>query len=265
MIEAEPAAILPLILAGLMAVGYCVLALRQRARPQGWSGWRTGAFLAGCCALALGLLPRLLPYPTGDFRKHMLQHLILGMIAPLGLVLSAPMTLLLRTVCTQHGRALSHLLQSRALQVVANPLSALALNFGGMAALYFTPLYGAMHRHQALHAIVHIHFLAAGCLYTWVIAGPDPAPHRPSVPTRLLVLGVAVVLHSVLSQLLYADLFVQVSAPAAQLHGGAEWMYYGGDLSEMLLAFALVTTWHPARRPTRRDPQASPPAKCLTV
>ncbi len=249
-----PTMIVPLILVGLLAIGYLTLAMRQHLGPRGWSWGRTAAFLSGSAVLALGLLPQYLPYPTGDFRKHMLEHLIIGMIAPLGLIMAAPMTLVLRTVPTRWGRAISHLLQSRVLQIVANPISALVLNLGGMAALYFTPLYMAMMMHPALHYIVHFHFLAAGCLYTWVIAGPDPAPHRPSVPVRLVVLGVAVVMHSVLSQMLYAGLFVAIMAPVEQLHRGAELMYYGGDISEMLLAFALVTTWHPVRRRSKVIP-----------
>jgi putative membrane protein len=137
-------------------------------------------------------------------------------------------------------------------------------------------LYHEMMTHRVLHYGVHFHFFAGGCLYSWAIAGPDPAPHRPSVEMRLVVLGVAIMIHSVLAQLLYADVGVQVfarfdqaqsgagamramvmpgdgmaedTAPRSiQLQGGAELMYYGGDISEMLLAFALVTTWKPARR-----------------
>jgi cytochrome c oxidase assembly factor CtaG len=121
-----------------------------------------------------------------------------------------------------------------------------------MGVLYFTPLYVAMMGTPALHYVVHFHFVAAGCLYAWVIAGPDPAPYRPSVPARLVLLGVAVVLHSVLAQSLYAGLFVSLPIPSDQLRQAAELMYYGGDITEMLLAFALVTTWKPARRPNPR-------------
>jgi putative membrane protein len=41
-----------------------------------------------------------------------------------------------------------------------------------------------------------------------------------------------------------------VPAPLAQLQRGAELMYYGGDITEMLLAFALVSSCRPVR--TRR-------------
>ena len=94
---------------------------------------------------------------------------------------------------------------------------------------------------------MHLHFLAAGCLFTWVIAGPDPAPRRPSVAARLVVLGVTIAVHASLAQLLYAGLYVQVPASADELRGAAALMYYGGDVAELLLAFALVTTWRPRR------------------
>ena len=185
----------------------------------------------------------------------MLQHLLIGMFAPLGLVMGAPVTLALRTIGPPGARRVSRFLRTWGVRIIANPVTALVLNAGGMALLYFTPLYQAAMMHPTVHALVHLHFVAAGCLYTWVIAGPDPAPHRLSVPMRLVVLGAAIVFHSVLAQMLYAGVFVAVPTPAAQLQHGAELMYYGGDIAEMLLAFALVTTWRPARRsqPSRGD------------
>jgi putative membrane protein len=242
-----PSMLAPRLLVVLVAGGYLWLAWRQRQRPRGWSAWRTAGFIAGSALLMLGLVPQWLPFPAGDFRKHMLQHLLLGMLAPLGLVMAAPITLVLRSVPARLGRGISRGLRSRYMQVVANPISALVLDLGGMALLYFSPLYMAMMTDPALHYLVHLHFVLAGCLYTWVIAGPDPAPHRPSVPARLVVLGAAVLVHSVLAQLLYAGWFVQVPAPAGQLQQAAELMYYGGDIVEMLLAIALVSTWRPTR------------------
>jgi len=109
---------------------------------------------------------------------------------------------------------------------------------------------------------VHVHFLAAGCLFTWVIAGPDPGPRRPSVPARLVVLGVAITVHATLSQLLYAGLFVSLPVSSQELRGGAELMYYGGDIAELLLAFALVSARKPRRSAaaTRAAATGTPPA-----
>ena len=241
-----------------VAAGYLLLAARRRHEPRGWSTWRTGAFLTGSALLVLALLPGLIPYGDDDFRGHMLQHLSIGMLAPLGLVLGAPVTLLLRSLPARHGRGIGRVLRSRPAHVIAHPVTALLLNLGGLAALYGTPLYGATGAHPVLHDLVHVHFLVAGYLFAWVIAGPDPAPRRPSVKARLVILGVAVAGHAIISQLLYAGLVVHVAVPAEQLHGGAVFMYYGGDITELLLAFALVVTWRPRRPTVARGAAGSP-------
>jgi putative membrane protein len=134
------------------------------------------------------------------------------------------------------------------MRFVSHPVTALTLNIAGMAVVYFTPLYRIMQHSALVHHWVHVHFLLAGYLFAWAIAGPDPALHRPTVPYRLAVLGVGIFLHASLSQLMYANFHVRVDAPLAQLRGGAELMYYGGDIAELLLAFAMVSTWRPRRR-----------------
>ncbi|MEO3783648.1 cytochrome c oxidase assembly protein [Actinocorallia sp. B10E7] len=169
-----------------------------------------------------------------------------------------PMSALLSHSGHEHGalpaaraRVLAGVLRSRPVHALTRPWAALALSAGGLPVLYFTPLYDATAVHPVLHALLHLHFLAAGCLFAWVIAGPDPAPDRPTVPARLVVLGVAIAVHAVVSQLLYAGFLIGVHAPVDQVRGGAELMYYGGDIAELLLAAALVSTWRPASRSTR--------------
>ncbi|MFB4317683.1 cytochrome c oxidase assembly protein [Actinomadura sp. 21ATH] len=206
---------------------------------------RTASFLTGCALLAAALLPPVAPFAHHDFRGHMLQHLLIGMYAPLALVLGAPVTVLLRALPAARARRLTAVLRSRPAALLAHPVTALVLTTGGLGVLYFTPLYDATAAHPGLHWLVHAHFLASGCLFAWAIAGPDPAPARPGVPARLLVLGAAIAGHAVLSQLMYGGFLVDMQAPVAQLQGAAEIMYYGGDIAELLLAAALVATWRP--------------------
>ncbi|MBZ4020708.1 cytochrome c oxidase assembly protein [Streptomyces purpurogeneiscleroticus] len=242
----------------VLAAGYLLLVRRTARRPaaKGWSPWRTASFLTGCALVAGALLPPLGAFAHGDFRGHMAQHLLIGMYAPLALVLGAPVTLLLRTLPPRRARRLTGVLHSRPLRPVAHPVTALLLSTGSLALLYGTPLYDATAASPALHWLVHAHFLLSGCLFAWVVAGPDPAPARPGVPARLVLLGVAVALHATFSQLLYGGFLIGVHAPVDQVRGGAELMYYGGDLAELLLAGALVATWRPARGPRR--PAAAP-------
>jgi putative membrane protein len=250
-------ALLPMAAVALAAAAYLVLWSRGRRRNPGRGPGRTRAvlFLAGCASLAIAMSAPVDAFAARDFRGHMLQHLIIGMYAPLGLVLGAPITVLLRGVPPSRARQVTRALRSRSLRVPAHPVTALTLSIGTLAAVYFTPLYNATTEHAVLHEALHVHFLVSGCLFAWAIAGPDPAPSRPGVPARLVVLGVAVAAHATISQLMYGGFLIDVHAPIAQVRGGAELMYYGGDIAELLLAAALVATWRPARRVI---PMASP-------
>lgn len=244
---------LPLVTVAAVAACYLLL-VRRQARAAGgrrWSRWRTTSFLAGCGALVLALVPGFSPWPAGSFAEHMLQHLLIGMYAPLALVLSAPVTLLLRSLPHRAGRAVGRLLASRPAGVLTHPVTALVLTLGGLVVLYLTPLYALTLDNPTVHHLVHVHFFLAGYLFAYGVAGPDPAPHRPSVAARLVVLGVAIAGHAVLAQLLYAGALTDVSSSVADRRAGADLMYYGGDVAELLLALAMVSTWRPERR-TRR-------------
>ncbi|TDD55331.1 cytochrome c oxidase assembly protein [Nonomuraea terrae] len=251
------AAVSPVLLTTLVAAaGYLLLAARLRRDPRGWRGRRTASFAAGAVLVAAAAAGPVAAAAAHDFRAHMVQHLLIGMLAPLLLVLGAPMTLLLRSLPAARARRLGALLRGRALHVLANPVTALVLSVGGMVVLYCTPLYRHTAGNAWLHEAVHAHFLLSGCLFAWVIAGPDPAPRRPSVPARLVVLGVAIAVHAVLSQLMYAGLLVDLPVPDEQRRGAAEIMYYGGDLAELLLAVALATGWRPRRAPAHTTARA---------
>jgi putative membrane protein len=232
------------VLAGI-AAGYLVLVAGQRAKGRRWSHWRTASLLAGLGTLAISVVP---PVAGDGFPAHMLAHLLIGMYAPLFLALAAPVTVLLGSLPADRARRLTGLLRTRPVRVLVHPVTALTLNVGGLAVLYLTPLYQATTHSPLLHHLVQLHFLAAGYLFAWTIAGPDPAPHRPSVPTRLVLLGVAIAAHAVLAQLIYAGLLVDLPVPDDQRRAGGDLMYYGGDTAELLLALALLTTWRPGRR-----------------
>jgi putative membrane protein len=233
-----------LLLALGLGVGYAVLAAGS-ARP--WNHWRTASFQGGCLLLMLAAGSGHDP----SFATGMRQHLLVGMLAPTALVLGAPVTLLLRTLPVTAARRLGRLARTRAARVLTHPLTAFALAVGPLPVLYLTPLYEHIGPGTAMHGVIHLHFLLAGYLFAWVVAGPDPAPGRPAVPARLLVLAAAVATHAVLSQALYAGVGA-LSVPAADRRAGATIMYYGGDLAELALVAALVAGWRPSRVAVRR-------------
>jgi putative membrane protein len=121
-------------------------------------------------------------------------------------------------------------------------------------------VYDVMMTRPLVHVLVHVPFVASGWLFAWVVAGPDPAPRRPSVPARLVVLAVAIALHACIAQLMYGGFLIDIHAPIHQVQGGADIMYFGGDIAELLLTAVLVAGWRPVRRPRSRGRDARSPA-----
>ncbi|MFC4857183.1 cytochrome c oxidase assembly protein [Actinophytocola glycyrrhizae] len=236
MTAADPLPLLVVVAA--LAVGYVAAAVHAGTGPRGWSRWRTASWLFGCAVAAVALSPVLAGH---DPRAHMARHLLLGMVAPLWLVLAAPVTLLLRVTEPATGRRIGRVLRARPVHVLGHPATAALLSVGGLYAVMLTPLARAADTDPVLHNALHLHYLAAGYLFAWAIAGPDPAPRRPGMVTRVVVLVLAVAAHSVLAKLLYAHASTEADRAAAQL------MYYGGDVAELALAAALFTSWYRRR------------------
>jgi putative membrane protein len=251
--------LLSLPLLGLVALGYLVLAARE-SRRRGWSPWRAASFTTGATLLAWALSPGFDALADADFGVHMAQHLLVAMLAPLALVLGAPVTLLLRALPPARARLLGRVLRSGPMHLLAHPVTALLLSAGGLAGLYLTPVYAATTTSEPLHALVHAHLVASGYLFAWVVAGPDPAPRRATVRTRLVVLGMAVAVHAIVAQLLFAGLLVQVHEPVAEMQAAGNLMYFGGDVAELLLAVAVLLTWKPNRRRGPARPHTAAPS-----
>lgn len=237
-----------LLIAGLV-VAYLAAAYAQQQNGRRWSLWRCAAFVAGAGLLAIAVSPPLVRLAHYDLRGHMVQHLLVGMLAPLGLVLAAPVTLVLRTLSVPAARRITGVLRSRPVQVLSHPATALVLNIGGMYVLYVTPLYAATLTSPVLHHLIHVHFFAAGYLFTWaILAGPDPAPHPPGMWTRLGVLFVSMGAHATLGKLMYGHLWPQGTPHgAAEIRAAALMMYYGGNLAEVLLVVTLFALWFRTR------------------
>src|SRR2546421_12598232 len=118
----------------------------------------------------------------------MVQHMVLSMVAPIFLALGAPVTLALRTLPRGPRRVLLAVVHSRVAGVLAFPLVAFGLFVATPFALYFTGLYRLTLANQFLHELIHLHFVAVGCLFFWPLLGVDPLPGRWPYPGRALLM-----------------------------------------------------------------------------
>jgi cytochrome c oxidase assembly factor CtaG/putative copper export protein len=177
-----------------------------RNRGDAWPVGRTVAFALGISAIDFATSGGLGVYAMYSFEYHMIAHMTLGMIAPIGLVLGAPITLALRSLpqgrtSTESGpRAiLIALLHSRIGVLFTNPIIALALFDGSLFVLYFTDLFGTLMATHAGHLLMNVHFILAGFLFFMIIIGVDPSPRRIHHLVRIVILFAAMAIHAFFS------------------------------------------------------------------
>jgi cytochrome c oxidase assembly factor CtaG len=230
----------PLQLAPVLVVGgaYARRAwmLRRRGRAVRW--WRAAAFGSGILALALAVVS---PLDTlGEsrlFALHMAQHLLLGDVAPLLLVLglSGPLLRPLLTLpLVPRLRALAH-------PLVALPLWALDLY------LWHVPvLYDAAVRHAPVHAAQHLCFFTAGLLLWTALLEPLPGPAWYGSGARLVSLAFVWVAGGVLSNLLMwaGHAFYAPYVHAPRLWGLSPYadQQFGGGIMLVEMSFVVFGT-----------------------
>jgi cytochrome c oxidase assembly factor CtaG len=167
---ADPAVLAPL---ALLVVIY-VHRFRQVRREEGPRGatWMHALAFAGAMLALLGALVTPVDGLGEDylFSAHMFQHVLLGDIAPLLLLLSLS-RVILRPVTRRLMRV------ERALGPLASPWTAIAVWLGTMYLWHVPALYDAAIEHPLLHVLEHLSFFAAGIALWWPLVQPIPMRH----------------------------------------------------------------------------------------
>lgn len=145
---------------------------RREAGPRGATPLQALAF-AGCMVALLAALVSPID-GLGEhylFSAHMLQHVLLGDIAPLLLLLS-----LSRVMMRPFTRRAIRV--ERALGAFAHPLVPLCLWIGLMYFWHIPALYDAALENPFVHLAEHISFFSAGLLVWWPLIQPIPMRHK---------------------------------------------------------------------------------------
>jgi putative membrane protein len=226
----------------LVTVGYLAAAGRLRRRGDVWPRVRDASFAAGGVGTAWATLGEAW---GGPFTQHVVRHLVVGMAASLLFVAARPLTLALRALAPGRvRRRLVSLAHSGAVGLLLFPPVAAVLDVGGLWLLYRTDLFAAAAHRPPLHGAVQAHMVAAGLLFTFAVCGLDPVRRRWGLAVRGATLLAAGAAHAVLARTLYSRPPPGTGFGAADLHQGAQWMYYGGDLVEAGLAVLMGTAWY---------------------
>ncbi|HEV2887305.1 MAG TPA: cytochrome c oxidase assembly protein [Jatrophihabitans sp.] len=252
-----------LVVAGLYLWGVW----RLRVRGDHWPLGRTVAFLlGGIGVIAFAAMSGLGTYDTTMFSLHMIQHMLLAMVAPIFLALGAPVTLALRTVPRRLRSAILAVLHSWLARLLTFPLIGWGLYVASPFALYFTGWYPATLDNQLLHELLHLHFVLVGSLFFWPMVGIDPIPGRQSHPFRFLILVSTLPFHAILGLSIYTQTTVIARAhyealglswldPLADQRVGGGLLWSSGELVGLIMLGVVTAQWIKAseREAARED------------
>jgi cytochrome c oxidase assembly factor CtaG len=165
------------------------LARERRAVPTS----RQACFAAGLIVLAIALSPPVDTLADQLLMAHMAEHLLIGDVAALLIVLG----------CT--GPLLAPLLRIRWLgwlRVLTHPVVAVVAWAVNFYVWHLPVLYQAALRHDGIHAFQHITFLTFGIAMWMALLGPLPKPRWFTNGARLIYIIVVRLIGTVLANVL---------------------------------------------------------------
>ena len=257
----DPAVLVPL---ALLAVGYVWAAAMLYRRGDRWPPIRIVYWFLGLAGCFVGVASALGVYDLVLFSVPALQHMVLQMIAPVGLVLGAPVTLALRALPPRGRAALLWVLHTRWSRFVSHPAVAFGIFAVTQFGFYYTPLLELSLTNVWVHDLMHLHFVAVGFLFYWALLGIDPNPHRVRFSLKMLLVVGMGPLHILLgipimmtNTLFAADFYLATSrdwgpTPLDDQHLGGAILWGFGDIAAIALIGAFVRQWFASDERTAR-------------
>jgi putative membrane protein len=167
-----------------------VLTLRDRGTPV--PGWRIALFATGILTLLVAFVSPVHALGERMFSFHMLQHVLLGDLAPLALLagLTGP---ILRPVLAYLYR----------LRFLANPLVALPLWAVNLYLWHLPFLYDAAVRNDWVHALEHFCFFTGGLIMWLPVLETLPAPEWFGTGAKLGYIAVVRIVETILGNVFF--------------------------------------------------------------
>jgi putative copper resistance protein D len=220
-------------------------------RVGNWSAKRTVSFLAGLIVTFIATQSVIGVFDMEYFSDHMIQHLLLIMVAAPLFALSCPLDL----AYDAGGPRLRHFLDGRFITLVTQPLFGFAAYFVFIPVTHLTGLFNLMMEHEWVHHLEQIGFLVVGYLFFRVAFGLERGTtiHRglrlvfvmAAVPVDTFT-GLALAMSSHTPFPAYAAMAPRGSTTAgilANIHLGGAIMWIGGDALMLLACIPIAIAW----------------------
>ena len=185
-----------IVIATALAAGIYIAGMMRRPaaarRP-----WRDTCYLAGVASVFVALASPLDHMAEHLFAMHQVQHLLLRMIAPMLIALSAPQAMLISGLPAALRRgALAPFAGSGGIQAIFSflmrPVPVTVLFVGSLAIWQYPPYHDAALLDGGIHYTMHVTMLAAGLMFFWRVFDTRPSPAGASHGVRLMMLVAAI-------------------------------------------------------------------------
>ncbi len=240
----------------------------NRLRPRHlWSGGKTAAFIAGLATTAIAIFSFVGVYDGFYFWDHMVQHLLLIMVAAPLFAISSPLDLAFRSTTGTAHIVVTRALRSPVAKVFGHPGVAFILYAVMVPITHLTVWYNYTLRHETVQDAEHLVFLVVGYLFWRQIFGSDPNCYRmhPALQFGYLFLAIPIDTFTGLSldqavhEMFPAYLAIHPTWSEAvltnDLHVGGVIMWVGGDTLMLWPMIPVALRWmhHEERRAARID------------
>ncbi len=232
-----------------------------------WSGWRTAAWTAATVITAIATLSFIGVYDDVLFYDHMIQHLLLIMVAGALFALGAPCRLALWATTGRAHAVVMRALRSAPSRLAGNPFVAFLIYAIIIPLTHLTAFYNFTLEYESVHDLEHVVYLVVGYLFWRQVFPGEPTGRKRLYPAlRLAYLAAAVPIDTFTGLSLAATGHELFPAYVRQhrtwgpslvldLHIGGTIMWVGGDTLMLLAMIPVVLEWvrYEERRAVRAD------------
>lgn len=218
-------------------------------------GRRTWAWVVGVLVVLVALDSGIERYDTTLFWLHMIQHMLLALVAPILLLYAGPITLLLRASSSAtRQRWILPMLHARVVRFLTFPVVSWLLFAAVMWGSHFSALFDLSLENELVHRLEHALFLSVALLFWWPVVGPDPSPWRMQPAAKVFYVGLQMPQNTFLALAIYMSTIplynhyvtaIRAWGPTPledqQMAGGIMWLV--GDLVFLTIVILLVLGW----------------------
>ena len=245
------------VFAALYVWGAVRVRRRHPARP--WPLFRTSMFMCGLLVIVIATESGIGVYDDTLFYDHMIQHLLLLMVAPPLLVAGQPLTLLLHASRNPLHTWTKKFIRSRPIQWITWPGIGVAAYAAVIVGTHLTDFMNLVIAHAWVQDSEHVLYLVVGFLYFLPLIGQEPIRWKVSYPLRLFLLFLAMPIDAFTGVVLGSEgsdpfnpLRPRNWGPSAlnDVHEGGAVMWVGGAALMFVLLMVVFFGWTRETRPS---------------